>query len=375
MNDQPSLATKLRLFWHKNQALVITMIVVLLAISTVGVIWYIRQSQQPLAPTAPPSKPRAGELVCSLDTVVGEECVQMEELDTNDENSVQFKCEGLPGTDRYTYYVRYSKEGEFEALDSSTASESAAITLDDYTQVYCLPCAGDYCASNEQALEDCSYLYEAPEPTPSPTPTPECNSDCTSNDDCLENHVCTDDGFCRLPACSEESDCECNPTAGFVIEKFHDLDGDGSKDSNEPGLDWNFEWQLDGDDDWQEYETYASKDGRGGNIDDLDPDDTVVVREKLKNGWETTTDREVEVNLEAGKRQLVVFGNWQPPSSATPTPTPTKTPTPTVTPAPTATPTPTPPEKLPEAGSTTQTALLIVAGLAVMAFGWRFILR
>lgn len=377
--EQNNQATPNR--WLKTKNIVALVMVIALAVVTVGIIWYIRQQRQPLAPTAPPSKPKAEELVCSFERTVSERCLNLEEIETDDDSTVQFSCEGLPGTDYYQYYVRYSPDDAFELLSSSTDPDSAVINLNDYTQVYCQPCAGDYCATEEQSLADCSYEYEvepSPTPTPTPTPAPQCNSDCVTDADCPSDLTCTTDGFCRNSECSDDSDCECDLSAGFVIEKYHDQDGDGTRDNNEPGLDWTFKWKFegDGDNEWEEYETYASKDGRGGNIDDLDPDKTVIVREDLKGGWEPTTEREIDFELEEGKRKIAVFGNWQPPNESTPEPT-----TGSVSPSkpksstPTSTPTPKPVETLPQAGTATQTAALVIAGLAILAVGWRFLIH
>lgn len=60
----------------------------------------------------------------------------------------------------------------------------------------------------------------SPTPTPTPTPIPQCNESCTSNANCPSSMICyitagQTSGNCRNPACQTETDCICE-TAQLV---------------------------------------------------------------------------------------------------------------------------------------------------------------
>jgi len=117
------------------------------------------------------------------------------------------------------------------------------------------------------------------------------------------------------------------------------------------GLSWDFEWDLNGDQNWRSYETYASKNGEGGRVGSLKAGDVVRIREKSKSGWSATTRTEQSVTLEDNHTSVVKFGNRQPTTIAQSTPTPTPAPT------------------LPKAGSVLQSAVVFAAGTLVTILG------
>lgn len=97
--------------------------------------------------------------------------------------------------------------------------------------------------------------------------------------------------------------------AGFEVEKFKDVNGNGSRDDGEIGLSWEFEWDLNGDNNWRAYVSYADQNGKGGRVGGLHEGDVVRVREKGVDGWVSTTLTTQTTTLRIGQTQLVRFGN------------------------------------------------------------------
>jgi len=91
--------------------------------------------------------------------------------------------------------------------------------------------------------------------------------------------------------------------------KYRDDNSSGSRDSEEKGLDWDFQWDLNGDNNWRDYKTYADKNGEGGRVGGLHDGDKVRVRELGKSGWVATTATEVSIEIEQGDTRTVRFGN------------------------------------------------------------------
>lgn len=188
---------------------------------------------------------------------------------------------------------------------------------------------------------------------------PVCNSTCTEDAQCGSGTICyitpsgetatssgtatgsaQAAGFCRNPSCTESVSCLCatpsptptptpsptpSPTptvqGGFFIRKYQDTNGNGSQQTGEPGLTWKFQWSQDGGNTWNDYQTDGSKLGEGGVIT-LPVGTAVKIREIAASGWTSTTATTVDLTIRANDNQLMVFGNWQPVASATPTPTP-----------------------------------------------------
>jgi hypothetical protein len=233
----------------------------LFTVLTVGVIYWIRQTSEPIAPTAPTSRPSAIVAACTTDFLLQPECLDLafnvtEEAsesagvatgsaDLKPGNKGTFICEGLPGTTTYKFEYRTSESGNFQELSSGSASESAELTIGNFIEVKCTTCAGDYCASATNVAQNCTLnatgrvvvpspepspepspvpsprpspvpspvasprVSPRPSPVPSPTPPPRCDSECNTNSDCPSNLTCSS-GRCRNPQCTGESDCTCN---------------------------------------------------------------------------------------------------------------------------------------------------------------------
>jgi hypothetical protein len=216
------------------------------------------------------------------------------------------------------------------------------------------------------ADSDCVCSSTAPHsPTPPPVSPPPtaCNDVCTNNASCPSTMVCdTSSGRCRNPSCLTETDCVCgvqtSPTpsplvdAGFQVIKFEDKNNNATFDTSEFGLSWNFEWDLNGDNNWRSYVTYASDNGSGGRVGSLADGDRIRVREVVQSGWSATTPTTREITVRQGETVVVRFGN-----RLVTTTTYTASSAPVVQ------------ENLPKAGSTTPSAVLIVAGAVISVLG------
>jgi hypothetical protein len=224
-----------------------------------------------------------------------------------------------------------------------------------------LTCSGGMCRKPECVGEtDCIC------PVASPTPPPaSCNQSCSTNAQCSSGLTCSG-GMCRLPACLGETDCVCpvaSPTpspvadAGFQVVKFEDKNNNASFDSNESGLAWTFEWDLNGDNNWRSYVTTSSNGGMGARIGGLSGGDRVRVREVTQSGWTATTPTSREITVNQGDTVVVRFGNQRVAAQASTT---------TVVDSPAS---PKPIDQLPVAGTGTPSAVLIVAGAVVTILG------
>lgn len=96
---------------------------------------------------------------------------------------------------------------------------------------------------------------------------------------------------------------------GFYITKYEDKDGDATRDSDENGLSWEFEWMKDNDGVWHAYTTAQNDDGKGTIVDGFNDSQTVTIREKMKEGWKATTGTQVTVQMERGQTKHIMFGN------------------------------------------------------------------
>jgi hypothetical protein len=367
---------EMKTFIRKYRTMVMAIAVIAFTLMALGVIWYIRSASGPLAPTAPSSRPRAAANICSLEFEIPMECTSITPTPALSAGaSITFQCAGLAGADRYVFSYRASSGATWTVFADGTSATSPALTIGDYADVRCMPCAGDYCAPEANVASKCTVNYVAPTPTPTPSPTPtptptptpspspspvpQCNSICSQNSECPSSMTCSG-GYCRNPQCTESTSCTCTqaPKAAFIIEKFNDRNGDGVRGSSEGGLSWEFEWQLNSDGNWRKYQTYSNQSGRGGTVGDLSSGDVVTIREMDKEGWEHTTATEVSLTMELGQTKKASFGNRQPT-------TPGVTPTPIVQ----VTPSPIIEEQLPEAGSTSQTMALLAIGGGVLFLG------
>ncbi|HAV15059.1 MAG TPA: hypothetical protein DCX25_01900 [Candidatus Pacebacteria bacterium] len=100
--------------------------------------------------------------------------------------------------------------------------------------------------------------------------------------------------------------------AGFLVQKFNDKNNNKARDSGEAGLDWDFEWKLNGDNNFRAYQTYVDKNGEGGRVGGLKDGDKVHIREKSKSGWSATNGTEQTFTVKLGETYVAYFGNRQP---------------------------------------------------------------
>lgn len=213
--------------------------------------------------------------------------------------------------------------------------------------------------------DTCSLATPTPSPTPTPTPVPPvCNSRCDTNSQCPNGLVCYKEnnpasdalGFCRKDSnptnnlcqdtkvCNSEctSDSQCsnglvcykanssdtkaycrhkdNPSdincdnrkeGGFIIRKYFDENGNGKPEDSEKGLSWKFEWDVNADGNWHEYETFEKSNGEGGRVGGYHDGDQIRIREKSVDGWSATSPSEVTIKIKAGETQYMQFGNWK----------------------------------------------------------------
>lgn len=120
-------------------------------------------------------------------------------------------------------------------------------------------------------------------------------------------------------------------------------------------MDWNFEWDLNHDENWRQYTAYANQNGRGGTVGNLHKDDVVRIREKSKDGWKATTNTEVTLTMNKNEIKIAVFGNQR---TTKPTPTPV----------------PTPPE-LPKTGADAVAGLMTAFGFGSLSLGLKVLSR
>lgn len=71
-----------------------------------------------------------------------------------------------------------------------------------------------------------SAITSTPRPTSPPGTLVACNGSCTNDEDCSDSNVCQD-GMCRNPSCSSETDCTCAaaivPTAPVLPQAGSDM--------------------------------------------------------------------------------------------------------------------------------------------------------
>ncbi len=196
--------------------------------------------------------------------------------------------------------------------------------------------------------------------------------------------------------CSTDVKVELTKTdAGFRVEKYEDKNSNQTRDDGEQGLAWDFEWDLNGDNNWRAYRTNG--DGSGDRVGGLKEGDKIRVREKGKDGWTATTATQLESTLKIGDTYTFKFGNkprtvtgcnnscvnssdcasgltclkaenattgvcrnpscTERESCACISVSPTPTPTPPTTP------------ELPKAGSTGQSAIMLIGGTIITVLG------
>ena len=125
------------------------------------------------------------------------------------------------------------------------------------------------------------------------------------------------------------------------VIKFNDLDGDGTKDSNESILGLPFVMNLSG----TNYDKSNGINSNGEALFENVPVGSYKVTEVIEKDWDATTPI-IKLEVKCNELTVVYYGNKkkekEPTPTPTPTPSPTPTPTPTPSPTPTCTPTPTP---------------------------------
>lgn len=128
----------------------------------------------------------------------------------------------------------------------------------------------------------------------------------------------------------------------FKTCKFNDQNKNGQRDSGDEGLQWSFQYRVNGGS-WADYRTQVDwwrfwLERGCGDLIELNDGDTVNVHEFDMDGWDHTTSTNQQVQIQAGQIKVLNFGNVPrvgPTSTPTSTPNPSNTPTPTFTPSPT----------------------------------------
>lgn len=169
-----------------------------------------------------------------------------------------------------------------------------------------------------------------PSPSPSPSPTPTVTPSPSPSPSPSPTPTVT-----PTPSPSPSPSPTPTPKGKFKICKFEDTNGNGTRDSGETGLSWDFVYRLnDGVDhtyatragSW--YEIWNQNKGCGDWIEV--PENTLVKAiEKENSDWQITTDKEQTATIHAGNEITFHFGNRK---KSQPTPTPSSSPTPTPTP-------------------------------------------
>lgn len=173
-----------------------------------------------------------------------------------------------------------------------------------------------------------------------------CNSACSDTVKCQSSLSCYQ-GFCRNSY--NPTDSSCALKGGFFIRAYQDLNGNGSQDSSEVGLSRKFQWQVNNDNTWRDYETFSNQNGEGGVVS-LPVNSVVVIRETVPSGWTATTPTQPTVTIKENTNARMVFGSRQPVNTVKPTVKPIATNKPTpypttqvyIVPAASPTPYPTP---------------------------------
>lgn len=243
---------------------------------------------------------------------------------------------------KWTKLVSFPGPLQVVASGSATLPDSITIAGRDDASLatsrgvnikYCAPVAQTGFCRNVACETAASCICATP--TPTPTPPPVCNDVCSSNTECTTGMTCykqnegDTSGYCRNPSCTSANNCLCTsptptptptdtPKGGFYIRKYYDHNGNGTQDSGDEGLTWNFQWTKDNGATWNDYQTDATKLGEGGVVY-LDGGTKVQIKEKAADTWTATTPTTVDLTIKLNDNQLMVFGNWH---GATPTPTP-----------------------------------------------------
>jgi hypothetical protein len=97
------------------------------------------------------------------------------------------------------------------------------------------------------------------------------------------------------------------PNAWFKVLKYEDNDQDGWKDSNDGGLSWEFEYQVN-DGGWQDLNTYS--DGYSSTLR-VNPSERITVREIEQSDWNRSTSGEQSWVAERGITHEFQFGNYR----------------------------------------------------------------
>ncbi len=318
----------------KNLKKYLPVIALLLFVALVIIALIVAQGvsrKAPIAPTAP-EKPKAAVCLVSFDIVppvCNSACTQDSECATGTVCFKDMTCNLVAAP------PRPCPEGYFCDI-SNTLTEATIMAGDGVCRV-AKPVA-------------CNLTVNPPRECPTGYTCRTSSNLLGADGTCVPNE--TIGGFCRNPECTKAADCICpsatptatpsptptaTPTAtptgsptptptgapqgGFFIRKYNDKNGNGKQDTSETGLTWNFQWSQDNGTTWNDYQTDETKLGEGGVVY-LPTDTKVKIREIAKTGWTSTTATNVELTIKTNDNQLMVFGNWQPVSSPTPTATP-----------------------------------------------------
>lgn len=179
---------------NTKKSLAVLALIVIVAIMGVGVLLISQRlaTQQPVAPTAPESRPSAAEWVG------GETC------------NLSFTIDVAP-TATPTATATSTPTATPTPTTTPTATPTVALTAcngvcDTNSDCQTGFCSGGVCRNSACSSEvDCTCATATATPTVAPVA---CNGTCTTNANCATGLNCVG-GVCRNSACSNEADCIC----------------------------------------------------------------------------------------------------------------------------------------------------------------------
>lgn len=162
--------TDVKRFWRKYGLVVGGVLFVVILAVGAGIVWNLQERQrrkETVAPTAPVSKPKADSDLCTYELEVPNAVVGLTE---EPGKPSQYRCEGLPGTDKYIFETKGPGSSTYTKVAEGADSLSPVVPCG--TQLRCIVCAGEICTtvaqSDSKAVNSAACLST---PTPAATGT------------------------------------------------------------------------------------------------------------------------------------------------------------------------------------------------------------